>query len=133
MSKIEMNTLTSNGIRVTVETYFQPEHSRPREQKYIYAYRITIENMSNVTVQLLRRHWIIMDSNGITREVEGEGVIGKQPVLKPGESHQYISWTHLITDIGYMKGQYLMQSLPDGKQFKVKIPRFVMIYPSKMN
>jgi ApaG protein len=128
-----MNTLTSFGIRITVETYFQPEHSRPREQKFIYAYRITIENMSDVTVQLLRRHWMIYDGNGLMREVEGEGIIGKQPVLKPGESHQYISWTHLMTDIGCMKGTYLMQSLPDGKQFSVRIPRFVMVCPAKHN
>jgi ApaG protein len=84
-------------------------------------------------VQLLRRHWHIFDTNGEVRQVEGEGVVGQQPVLEPGESHQYISGCNLKTTIGKMTGTYLMERIIDGKKIKVKIPEFTMIVPFKLN
>jgi ApaG protein len=123
----------THGIKVSVETFYQEEYSRPLENKFIFAYRITIENMSPYTVQLMRRHWYIVDCNGMTREVEGEGVIGKQPILEPGESHQYVSWSHLFTEIGKMYGYYTFQRISDGSLFKATIPDFNLVTPTKMN
>ena len=129
---ILMATLTTNGITVSVETFYQDEHSRPLEQKFVFAYRITVENHSADTVQLLRRHWYIFDSNGMTREVEGEGVVGQQPVLQPTESHQYTSWCPLMTEMGKMYGTFLLEK-EDGSSFHARIPEFKLIAPQKMN
>jgi ApaG protein len=123
----------TNGIKVSVETSYQDEYSLPMENKYVFAYRITIENVSDCTVQLLRRHWYIMDSNGVGREVEGEGVIGVQPTLAPGETHQYVSWSHLFTEIGKMHGYYIFKREIDSTTFKATIPEFKLITPFKMN
>jgi ApaG protein len=128
-----MDTLITNGIKISVETFYQDEYSRPIEHKYIFAYRITIENLSPHTIQLLRRHWHIFDSNGILKEVEGEGVVGQQPVLPPGESHQYISWCQLGTDSGKMSGTYTMERQSDGDLFQVEIPSFRLTAPFKAN
>lgn len=128
-----MHTLITRGIKVSVEVYYQPAYSRPLELKYIFAYHITIENLSQDTVQLLRRHWIIFDSNGLIREVEGEGVIGKQPILAPGEVHQYASWSPLMTEMGKMSGTYLFQRQSDAEHFWVKIPEFQLLAPFKLN
>ena len=84
-------------------------------------------------VKLLRRHWYIFDSCGITREVEGEGVVGLQPVIEPGKSHQYVSGSHLKTEMGRMHGTYLMERMVDGKQFYVNIPEFQLVAPFKLN
>ena len=128
-----MNTLTTKGIRISVETFYQSNYSRPMENKYIFAYRVTIENQNPHTVQLLRRHWFVKDSNGLVREIEGEGVVGKQPILNPGESHEYVSWSPLLSDIGKMYGTYLMLDTHTEKEFLVKIPQFVLIAPFKSN
>lgn len=128
-----METSVTNGIKVSVETFYQEEYSRPIEHKYIFAYRITIENVSDFTVQLMRRHWYIIDSNGMTREVEGEGVIGQQPILRAGEKHQYVSWSHLFTEMGKMYGYYLFIRQIDGETFKAQIPEFQLTVPFKMN
>jgi ApaG protein len=125
-------TCISNGIKISVETFYQVEHSRPMENKYIFAYRITIENMGAYTVQLMRRHWFIHDSNGIVREVEGEGVIGQQPILVSQGVHQYVSWCHLFADMGKMKGHYTF-AREDGELLKVDIPEFQMCAPFKLN
>jgi ApaG protein len=123
----------TNGIKISVETSYQPEYSKPIENKYIFAYRITIENLSDNTVQLMRRHWYIVDSNGMTREVEGEGVIGQQPILTTGERHQYVSWSHLFTEIGKMHGFFTFIRQLDGTTFKATIPEFQLMTPFKMN
>lgn len=128
-----METLITNGIRVSVETQYQPTYSRPLEMKYIFSYHITIENLSSETVQLLRREWEIFDSNGIIRKVEGEGVIGKQPILAPGESHQYASWSPLMTEMGKMSGVYIFRRDIDNHEFRVDIPDFRLIAPFKLN
>ncbi|MEZ4895007.1 MAG: Co2+/Mg2+ efflux protein ApaG [Saprospiraceae bacterium] len=124
---------TTNGITVSVETQFVPEHSDPKGRKFIFAYHISIENGSDHTVQLLRRHWYIYDSAGIIREVEGEGVVGQQPILKPGEVHRYNSFCDLETDMGKMKGTFMMTRHDDGSYFDVIVPEFKMFLPEKMN
>ena len=125
--------MVTEGIRVSVESFYQEKHSSPDEQRFVHAYRITIRNESNVTVQLLRRHWHIRDSNNILREVEGEGVIGKQPVIAPGEEHTYISWTHLLTDIGKMYGTYTMRREDTEELLDILIPEFTMVAPFRLN
>ncbi|WP_026464791.1 Co2+/Mg2+ efflux protein ApaG [Adhaeribacter aquaticus] len=128
-----METTTTQGVTVTVTTNYLPDYSSPAQQHFVFAYKINIENNSEFTVKLLRRHWFIHDTNGVVREVEGEGVVGQQPVLEPGESHEYVSGCNLKTGIGKMRGTYLMERLVDGKQIQVVIPEFVLIVPYKLN
>lgn len=123
----------TEGIKITVQTEYSSEYSSPMNMHYMFAYRITIENNSEHTVQLLRRHWFIYDSDGSIREVEGDGVVGRQPILESGEAHQYVSGCNLKTPIGKMKGTFLMEKIMDGKKFKVNIPEFVLIPPFKLN
>ncbi len=123
----------TEGVSITVETFYQPDFSNPLNGEFMFAYRITIENMGNVPVQLLRRHWHIIDSNGSYREVEGEGVVGEQPMLEPGESYQYVSGCNLRTEIGKMYGTYQMENLHTKSAFTVNIPEFDLIAPLKLN
>ena len=128
-----MDTKTTEGVKVTVTTNYLPDYSSPVQQHYVFAYKISIENISEFTVKLLRRHWYIHDATGVVREVEGEGVVGQQPVLEPGESHEYVSGCNLKTGLGKMRGTYLMERLVDGKKFDVTIPEFNLIVPYKLN
>jgi len=128
-----MVTEVTNGIKVSVETEYQPEYSSPSQMHYVFTYRITIENGSEHTIQLLTRHWFIHDANSLVREVEGEGVVGQQPVIEPGQHHQYVSGCNLKSGIGKMYGTYLMEKILDGQQFRVIIPEFTMILPFRLN
>jgi ApaG protein len=128
-----MNSLISEGVKVSVETFYQPDYSNPLHGDFVFAYRITIENHNAFPVQLLRRHWYIFDSNGTYQEVEGEGVVGETPVLNPGESYRYMSSCSLKTEIGKMAGNYLMENLHNKRLFEVRIPAFDMIAPFKIN
>lgn len=128
-----MVTEITEGVKISVETEYQPEYSSPSQYHYVFTYRITIENRSENTLQLLRRHWYIHDANTMLREVEGEGVVGQQPVLEPGQVHKYVSGCNLKSGIGKMRGTYLMERIVDGKTFKVVIPEFTMIVPFKYN
>jgi len=128
-----METLTTNGIKISVENYYQPGQSKPEQNQYVFAYHINIENKTSHSVQLLRRHWYIFDAIGQRREVEGEGVIGQQPILKPGESHSYTSWCPLFSGLGKMHGTFSMIRLTDDARFEVAVPEFKMIEPSKLN
>jgi len=123
----------SEGMEVSVETFYQPDYSNPISGEYMFAYRITIENHNNFSVKLQRRHWHIFDSNGSYREVEGEGVVGVQPILQPGERYQYVSGCNLRTEMGKMYGSYTMENLNNKKSFEVNIPIFEMIVPFKMS
>jgi ApaG protein len=123
----------SEGMEVSVETFYQPDYSNPVSGEYMFAYRITIENHNNFSVKLQRRHWHIFDSNGSYREVEGEGVVGIQPILQPGERYQYVSGCNLRTEMGKMYGTYIMENLNNKKSFEVNIPIFEMVVPFKMN
>ncbi|MFM8448476.1 MAG: Co2+/Mg2+ efflux protein ApaG [Haliscomenobacter sp.] len=128
-----MESMITGGIQIRVECSYQPTYSNPLEHKFIYAYRITIDNLGTATVQLLRRYWRIQESTGVVREVEGEGVIGRQPILKVGESHQYVSWSHLFSGFGKMKGSYEMLNCDTGEKFSVAIPEFELIAPFLLN
>lgn len=128
-----METIVTHNIEVSVETMYQPVYSKPLAHEYVHAYRITVKNLSLDTVQLLRRHWYIWDSNGIFREVEGEGVVGKQPIIEPSESHQYVSGCPLRTDMGRMYGTFLMKKTHTEEEFIVEIPSFQLVPPYKNN
>ncbi len=123
----------SEGITISVETYYQPDYSNPVNSEFMFAYRITIENNNVFPVKLLRRHWHIYDSNGSLREVEGEGVVGVQPQINPGASYQYVSGCNLRSEIGKMYGTYLMENINNKKAFDVIIPAFEMCAPFKLN
>jgi ApaG protein len=128
-----MQIAITKGIKITVQSVYMPRKSRPAQNSFYHAYKIVIENLSQETVQLMRRHWFICDSNGIKREVEGEGVVGQQPILAPGESHEYSSWCPLMTDVGKMYGTFLMRKDIDNRLFKVVVPEFLLIPPFKNN
>lgn len=128
-----MVTEITKGIKVSVETEYQPAYSSPSQYHYVFTYRVTIENQSDNTIQLLRRHWNIHDAALIAREVEGEGVVGQQPILEPSQYHQYVSGCNLKSGIGKMGGTFLMERIVDGHKFKVTIPEFTMIAPFKLN
>jgi len=128
-----MVTATTKGVKITVETEYQPAYSSPSQFHYVFTYRITIENQSDVTVQLKQRHWYIHDASKPLKEVEGEGVVGQQPTLEPGETHKYVSGCNLKSGMGKMFGTYTMERVMDGKKFKVKIPEFTMFVPYKLN
>lgn len=128
-----MVTEITAGIKVTVETEYQPFYSSPSQYHYVFTYRIGIENNSEFTIQLLKRQWNIHDAGFIQRAVEGDGVVGQQPVLEPGQYHQYVSGCNLKSGIGKMVGSYLMERIVDGEKFTVKIPEFNLVAPQRLN
>ena len=128
-----MPTTTTQGVTVTVTTSYLPDYSSPAQEHFVFAYRIEIRNDSSFTVKLLRRHWLISDANSTSREVEGEGVVGRQPVLEPGEGHQYVSGCNLKSGVGKMRGTYLMERVGNGERFEVEIPEFTLMVPYRMN
>lgn len=128
-----MVTQITQGVKVSVETIYQPEYSNPANDHYMFAYKINIENLTEYSVQLISRHWYIFDSNGARREVEGDGVVGQQPVIEPGNSHEYVSGCNLKTDMGSMKGSYMMKRTVDDESFDVNIPEFYLIAPYRLN
>ncbi len=128
-----MTTKVTHGIKISVDTKFQEGHSYPSQRYFLFLYKITIENTSDYTVQLLRRHWDIFDSSGEYRAVDGEGVVGKQPVLEPGQSFTYESACNLATDIGRMSGYYVFQRQVDNSSHKVTIPEFNLVVPERLN
>lgn len=128
-----MVTEITQGVKVSVETEYQPVYSSPSQYHYVFTYRVTIENQSENTIQLLRRHWVISDAAMKQREVEGEGVVGQQPILEPGQLHKYVSGCNLKSGLGKMRGTYLIERLVDGNRFEVLIPEFSMVAPFKLN
>ena len=115
-------------IEVTAVAQFIPEQSNPDEDRYLFAYTITIRNTGEVPAQLVSRHWIITDAHESVQEVRGLGVVGKQPLLRPGESFEYTSGSSLTTPVGTMKGTYQMVA-EDGTHFDAQIPEFTLAMP----
>ncbi|MBD0333699.1 MAG: Co2+/Mg2+ efflux protein ApaG [Chitinophagaceae bacterium] len=128
-----MVSTISEGVKVSVETFYQQDYSNPVQSEFMFAYRITIENHNLFPVKLHTRHWYIFDSNGEHREVEGEGVVGVQPTINSGEEYQYVSGCNLHSEMGRMYGTYQMENLHTMKMFHVNIPAFEMIAPFKNN
>ena len=119
---------TTRSLTVTVEPTFLEDQSSPAEGQYVWAYRVRIENNGVHTVQLLRRHWRITDALGRMKEVKGPGVVGEQPVLRPGDAYEYTSGTPLTTPSGIMSGSYQMES-ESGEHFDIVIPAFSLDSP----
>jgi ApaG protein len=122
----------TSGIRVQVRSRFLDGRSRPEEKQWLFAYTVRITNESSRTVQLLGRHWIITDGDGLVEEVRGKGVVGEQPVIRPGESYEYTSGCPLGTPLGSMHGTYSLSS-EDGDLFDVVIAPFVLSEPYAIN
>ncbi|WP_262693470.1 Co2+/Mg2+ efflux protein ApaG [Kordiimonas aquimaris] len=118
----------TDGIRVAVQSYFLDDQSEPSENQYVWAYRIKIMNESEKSVQLMARQWVIINGEGLTKEVSGEGVIGEQPIILPGQHYVYTSGTPLTTATGFMRGQYEMQD-ENGDHFFIEIPNFSLDSP----
>ena len=123
-----MYSAVTREIRVQVEPVYLDDQSEPDNAQYVWAYRVQIENEGTETVQLLTRYWHITDGMGRVQEVRGAGVVGEQPVLNPGESHEYTSGTPLPTPSGIMKGSYQM-STPSGDKFDIEVPAFSLDCP----
>jgi ApaG protein len=119
---------THKMIDIDVETHYIEEQSIPEQDRYVFAYTITIANIGELPAKLLRRHWIITDSDGNVQEVRGEGVVGEQPDIAPGDRYRYTSGTILETPVGTMQGSYLMRG-DDGMEFDAEIPAFTLAIP----
>ena len=115
-------------VTVVPKSIYVEDQSDPAKNQYVFAYTITVTNTGNVPVQLVSRHWVITDANAKVLEVKGLGVVGQQPLLKPGESFEYTSGTHLETAVGTMRGTYQMVA-DDGKHFDAPIPLFTLSVP----
>ena len=122
-----MQTMQYN-ITIEVETSYVREQSLPEQNRYLFAYTITITNTGSIPVQLLSRHWVITDANNKVQEVHGDGVVGEQPHLTPGESFRYTSAAMLETPVGCMQGEYQMIA-DDGVEFEAEIPAFNLSTP----
>ena len=123
-----MEDFSHYRIQVSVQVRYLADQSDEADNRHVFAYTITLTNDGDHAVQLLSRHWIIKDANNHVQEVKGKGVVGEQPVIKPGESFEYTSGTVLATQVGTMSGSYLMQVV-DGGEFSVPIPQFVLSMP----
>ena len=123
-----MYSETTNFIKVSVQPEYVEDQSAPENNHYVWAYHVLIENRSANTVQLLSRHWLITDTMGQVQEVRGEGVVGEQPLLEPGEAYEYSSGTPLSTPSGIMMGSYTMIN-KTGERFDIAIPAFSLDSP----
>ena len=127
-----MSTAVSEGIRVSVSSSYVPEQSAPKARRYVFAYTVKIANEGSQPAQLKTRHWIITDGNGKVEEVRGPGVVGQQPLLRPGENFEYTSGCVLQTPRGEMRGTYQMYR-PDGTMFDAAIGAFALSLPYSLN
>lgn len=127
-----MNCIT-NGIEISAETSYYAPQSDPRAGFYFFVYQISIANKSSEPIQLMKRHWFITDALGEQREVKGDGVVGETPVIEPGDSFTYNSGCHFATEIGKMKGFYIMRKPSDMSELEVQIPEMLMVLPAKLN
>jgi ApaG protein len=127
-----MNPKPSYTIDVQVETRFVPDQSKPHDNRYVFAYTVTLHNAGDMPARLLARHWVITDANGKVEEVRGEGVVGEQPWLRPGEHFEYTSGAVLDTAVGTMRGSYQMLA-DDGTRFDAPIPPFTLSIPRTLH
>jgi ApaG protein len=125
-------TQSEYKISIEVEPAYIEEQSDPDHEQYVFSYTVTIINDGTVPAKLLTRHWVITDADGDTQEVKGEGVVGEQPYLKPGEAFQYTSGTLMKTPVGSMQGSYQMLA-DDGIKFDAQIPEFYLVVPKTLH
>ena len=127
-----MDTAVTREVEVSVESFFLESESDPEANRFSFAYRVQLKNLGGETVQLVSRHWIITDSIGKIQHVKGPGVVGEQPVLKPGTSYQYTSGSRLESPMGTMEGTYQMVT-DEGENFDIRIPMFTLVVPGTLN
>lgn len=127
-----MSSAVTNGILVTVVSEYIPERSSLSSRQFAFAYTVRIQNQGEAAAQLRSRHWIISDSNGAIQEVRGDGVVGEQPLLRPGQHFEYTSWCVIATATGTMRGSYRMVR-PDGDVFDAEIAPFRLGLPPTLN
>ena len=127
-----MTEKSSYTIDVQVETRFVPDQSKPGDNRYVFAYTITLRNAGKLPARLLTRHWMITDANGKVEEVRGDGVVGEQPWMRPGEDFEYTSGAVLETPVGIMGGSYQMLA-DDGTEFEATIPTFTLSIPRTLH
>lgn len=123
---------TGHAIAIEVDTRYLEDQSQPDRQRYVFAYTVRIRNDGPVPARLLGRHWLITDAKGKTEEVEGEGVVGEQPYLEPGDAFQYTSGAVIRTELGFMRGSYRMLA-DDGTAFEAPIPAFTLTVPRTLH
>lgn len=128
-----MHTATTEGIEVIVNANFRSDLSSVERSSFFHNYHIELENHNRFSVQLIHRDWYIFDSLDDANYVSGAGVIGEQPILKPGEKYTYTSGCELTSDVGFMNGFYTFLNLKTGKTFQVNVPMFHLVYPPKLN
>ena len=128
----EFNAHPQYAIEVDVESQYIDDQSVPDQNRYVFAYTVTIHNIGDIPAQLLSRHWVITDANGKVQEVHGDGVVGEQPYLRPGEAFQYTSGTLLETPVGSMHGSYQMRA-DNGVAFDAEIPPFTLSLPNTLH
>jgi ApaG protein len=129
---IYMSQAVTNGIQVLVQSEYLPDRSSPSAGRYAFAYTVTITNQGSETAQLKSRHWIITDGEGSVQEVRGDGVVGEQPVLTPGDAFEYTSWCVIATATGSMRGTYQMRT-SEGTSFDAEIAAFRLAMPYSLN
>ena len=127
-----MSDTTTSGIRIQVESIYVEERSDPQESYFFFAYHVVISNVGRETAQLMSREWIITDSDGNVERVEGDGVVGEQPLLAPGQVFEYTSFCPLRTSMGSMQGSYLMRPA-GGESFRAEIAPFTLAVPGVVN
>jgi ApaG protein len=127
-----MNSKPSYTIDVQVETRFVADQSKPHDNRYVFAYTVTLRNAGDVPARLLTRHWVITDANGKVEEVRGDGVVGEQPWIRPGDHYQYSSGAVLDTAVGTMRGSYQMLA-DDGTRFDAPIAPFTLSIPRTLH
>lgn len=127
-----MSEALTDGVRVTVKPGFWPERSSPDKGQWAFTYTVRIKNEGTRAATLRARHWVITDATGRVEEVRGEGVVGKQPRLEPGEAFEYTSWAMIRTPFGSMRGEFLLERV-DGSRFEAKIAEFPLTQPHALN
>jgi len=128
-----MVNISTHNISISVEVKYWPKSSLPSDNHYFFVYFVRIQNNSEFTVKLNKRHWDIFDSTGEKRTVDGEGVVGETPVLEPGQKYEYNSGCNLNSDLGYMQGYYTLVNLADESEFIAPIARFYLVADGKWN
>ncbi len=128
-----MKEAITDGVSIKVAVHYRLESSEPEQNIFVFSYDVFIENQNDFSIKLLRRYWRITDAYGNVKEVEGDGVIGQQPVIMPQKGHEYSSWCPIPTELGSMEGYYLMERSIDKSQFKVYIPKFILVEHSLLN
>ncbi len=128
-----MITALTYGVKISVESIFRKDLSNAENGIYFFNYRVEIENTNDFDIQLMSRYWYIFDSLNPAREVEGDGVVGEQPILKPGQKHVYVSGCDIHSEIGFMRGFFTFIEMNSLEEFRANIPKFELFATSKLN